>query len=117
MLEKVQAYFSCGYIVINKKRGSAEFVVNSIPKLQKLIIPHFKHHPLHYPKQLSFEILVWIVDILDKKAPYDKEVFAHMIKLAYSMNEVTNRTMAQEHLILRINRHSRRVFRKTTLTT
>lgn len=83
-----------GDISVNKKRGSAEYVVNSIPKLQKCIIPHFKQHPLHYSKQLSYLKLALIVDILDKKAHYDKEVFAHIIQLAYSMNEETNRTTA-----------------------
>jgi len=91
VLEQVQSYFKCGNVFINQKRGSAEFVVNSIPDLQRWIIPHFISYPLHCSKQRSFLIFLSIVDILDKKTHYNKEVFASLIKMAFTMNEVTNR--------------------------
>lgn len=92
ILEKVQSYFKCGNVFINKRRGSAEFVVNSTPDLQKLIIPHFINYPLHCSKQRSFLIFLSIVDILGKTAHYNKEVLASLIKMAFTMNEVTNRS-------------------------
>jgi hypothetical protein len=91
ILQQVQSYFKCGNVFINEKRGSAEFVVNSIPDLQRWIIPHFISYPLHCSKQRSFLIFLSIVDILDKKAHYNKEVFASLIQMAFTMNEVTNR--------------------------
>jgi hypothetical protein len=72
ILEQVQSDFNCGNVFINKKRGSAEFVVSSILDLQKWIIPHFINYPLHYSKQRSFLIFLSIVDILGKKAHYNK---------------------------------------------
>jgi LAGLIDADG endonuclease len=91
ILEQVQSYFKCGNVFINKKGGYAEFVVNSIPDLQKWIIPHFINYPLHCSKQRSFWIFLSNVDILGEKAHYNKEVFASLIKMAFTMNEITNR--------------------------
>jgi hypothetical protein len=40
--------------------------------------------------------MVSIIDILVSKSHYDKEIFGKMIKLIFSMNHVTNRTIDQE---------------------
>jgi hypothetical protein len=58
ILEQVQSYFKCGNVYINKKKGSAEFVVNSIPNLIQITLPHFINYPLHCSKQRSFLIFV-----------------------------------------------------------
>lgn len=96
VLEKIKNYFNCGYITINQKTYSAEFVVKSIPDLQNFIIPHFNKYPVFLSKQSSFLTMVLIIDILVNKDHYDKNVFGKMIKLIFSMNEVTNRTIDQE---------------------
>jgi len=100
VLEKIRIYFNCGYISTNKKNNSAEFVVSSIKDLKYLIIPHFYNYPLHLSKQSSFIILENIINILNEKAHYDKNIFANVIKLAFSMNEVNNRTMDQQNKLL-----------------
>lgn len=96
VLESIKNYFNCGHIYINKNTYSAEYVVSSIPDLQNVIIPHFNKYPVHASKQSAFLIMTSVVDILVNKAHYDVDVFAKMIKLIFSMNHVTNRTIDQE---------------------
>lgn len=96
VLVSIKDYFKCGYITINENTNSAEFTVKSMTDLLDIIIPHFKQYPLHSAKQYSFLMLVLIVDILKDKKHYDPQVLAQLIKMIYSMNEVTNRTITQE---------------------
>jgi len=96
VLEEVQKYFNCGKIYINQKTYSAEYVVNSLTDLQNIIIPHFYKYPVFLSKEPPALFLVSIVDILTKKEHYNKETPAEFIKLVYSMNDVTNRTIERE---------------------
>jgi len=96
VLENIKNYFNCGYIHINQKTYSAEYVVKSILNLQNIIISHFIKYSIHASKQSSFLIMISVIDILVNKTHYDINVFAKMIKLIFSMNHVTNRTIDQE---------------------
>jgi len=57
------------------------------------VIPHFKNYPLHLGKEKAFLILTDIVTYLIAKAHFDKETLVKIIKLAYSMNDTTNRNL------------------------
>ena len=96
VLESIMKQFKCGYITINNNTHSAEYTVNSLTDLVHIIIPHFSTYKLHSAKQYSFLMMVKIIHILIDKKHYESQVLASVIKMAYSMNKVTNRTIEQE---------------------
>jgi LAGLIDADG endonuclease len=92
VLEKIKEYFNCGIITINNSKHSVEYRVQSIKKLQNIIIPHFSLYPVYLAKYHALKSLSLIVNLLENKTHFTIEGTIKIVNYAYLMNQVTNRT-------------------------
>ncbi len=69
ILEKIQRFFKCGKIFINRRKDNHKenlyrYCVRSISDLSLKIIPFFKANPLETAKQRDFKQFVLIIDMM-----------------------------------------------------
>lgn len=68
-IELVQNFFgNIGHIYKNPKKGSVEFVVDSIPEICARVVPHFLEYPLYGEKQQSFQLFMIVAKAIHAKA-------------------------------------------------
>ena len=99
VLNAIKRYFGCGYVFVNEKTHSAEYVVASLTDLVTIIIPHFKEYPLFCAKLHSFNLLTTIALALFNKENRTEEGRRDLLILALSMNKTTNRTKERIDLL------------------
>jgi len=91
VLDSIKTYFNCGYVTINNKNHTAEFIVDKIEELNNIIIPHFSNYPVFCAKLHAFNLFKDIVIALYTKDKRTIEGRRELLKLALSMNATTNR--------------------------
>ena len=91
VLDAIQAYFKCGKVSVNEKNHTAEYLVDKLEDLIKIIIPHFMQYPVHCAKLHEFELFHKIVIALYNKEKRTIEGRRELLKMALSMNATTNR--------------------------
>jgi hypothetical protein len=90
-LEKIQTYFGCGSIVLNKRYDNHNedlyrFCVRSIKELQEKIIPFFEKFPLRTYKYNDFLIFRKVIRNMSKKKHLKEKGFTQVLKLIGTMN-------------------------------
>jgi len=91
VLDAIKAYFKCGIVTINVKNHTAEYKVERLEDLFKIIIPHFINYPVFCAKLHAFELFTKIVQALFNKEKRTIEGRRELLKMALSMNSTTNR--------------------------
>src|SRR5215475_1756524 len=67
ILDSIKLYLNCGNVTINNKNYTAEFVVDKIEELYKIIIPHYSNYPVFCSKLHAFNLFKEIVIALFNK--------------------------------------------------
>jgi hypothetical protein len=91
VLDSIQSYFNCGKIIINNKNHTAEFVVERLEELKRIILPHFYNYPVFCAKLHAFHLFKEIVNALFNKDKRTIEGRRELLKYSLSMNVTTNR--------------------------
>lgn len=79
-------YFNnCGSLVEHTKRNSIEFVVSS-SDIIKYIKPHIMKYPIYGTKWRSFQALIEILFLLNKKQEIDFYSYIQVIKISAALN-------------------------------
>lgn len=92
VLDSIISYFGCGKITIEISRHTATYQVTKITDLLNIIIPHFNEHPLFCAKLHAFNLFKLIIENLNNNIHKGIEGKKKIVKMALSMNKVTNRT-------------------------
>lgn len=90
-LEKIQQFFECGSIILNKRYDNHRedlyrFCVRSVTDLEEKIIPFFEKFPLKTYKQNDFLIFKKVVRQMSLKKHLEKKGFTQILKLLGTMN-------------------------------
>lgn len=90
-LEKLQSYFDCGRIFVNRrydnhKENLYRFCVRSFTDLKDNIVPFFRENKLQTAKQKDFEIFAKIIDLMSEGNHLSENGIKKIIKLATNMN-------------------------------
>lgn len=91
VLDSIKLYFNCGIVTTNIKNYTAEYQVERLEDLSKIIIPHFQIYPVFCAKLHAFELFTQIVLALFNKEKRTIEGRRELLKMALSMNSTTNR--------------------------
>ena len=67
VLLSIKDYLNCGVVTENNRLHSAEYIVDKLEELIKIIIPHFIKYPVFYAKLHSFELFYDLVSALYNK--------------------------------------------------
>ena len=86
ILQLIQkAFGGIGSISKMSKKG-VMFKVSSIKNLNEIIIPYFMRYPLLTSKQVNFELLKKVVDLINKKEHLTREGIQKIVAIRASMN-------------------------------
>lgn len=92
----IKDYFNCGVVTENNRLHTAEYIVDKLEDLIKIIIPHFFKYPVFCAKLHSFELFYDLVSALSGAKTHRslssqrREIKFWLVK-ALSMNVTTNR--------------------------
>lgn len=94
----MQAYFSCGTVVIdNRKENAYKFLVSNLKDLTNIIIPHFDKYNLQSSKQLDFLNFKDAVELL--KHRNDDDNIQLILSLKNNMNSKRAYSERWKHFI------------------
>lgn len=99
VLDEIQLFFGCGYVTVNNRNHTAEFLVERLEELKNKIIPHFINYPVFCAKLHAFNLLNLIVTALINKEKRTIEGRRELLKMALSMNSTNNRTEDRINLL------------------
>jgi len=86
VLEALRTFFGCGRVRGKGPTSSvAIFAVDSMPDLERTIVPFFEHHPL-VVKRDDFLRFAAIVQAMRRKEHLERSGFERVVRLAYGMN-------------------------------
>jgi hypothetical protein len=86
LMKYIKCYFGVGRVYKSLKRNEVQFVVNSFPQLEKVIINHFDRYPLKSGKLNSYQIFKEIIEMMKNKLHLKKEGLSKIIKICNLMN-------------------------------
>jgi len=98
LLERVQAFFSCGGIRFCKKDGCYKYEVRDVDDLGR-IIAHFAAYPLQSRKGSSYKIFEEVYKKVKKSEHLSVAGVNDIIEMAYSMNPEGKRGQAKQQLL------------------
>ena len=96
VLFKIQEYFSCGIVKINRRHDTHRehmyrYCVRSIKELDEIIIPFFDKYQLHTNKRKDFLIFKRIVKIMSESSIRDDKFLRKVSKIVSLMNNKKKR--------------------------
>lgn len=91
VLLSIKDYFNCGVVTENNRLHTAEYIVDKLEDLIKIIIPHFIKYPVFCAKLHSFELFYDLVSALYNKTHRSLSDRKLLLIKALSMNVTTNR--------------------------
>lgn len=86
LLNMVKAFFCCGHLSLEDKRGAMTFAVRDINSINNIIIPHFSNYPLRGTKHLDFLSFKKAIDLINSKEHLTKEGIDKIIRISNNMN-------------------------------
>lgn len=100
-LEKLQSFFGCGRIFINRRHDNHRenlyrFCIRSFKDLEEKIVPFFKENKLQTAKKKDFDIFAKIIHLMKDKKHLSENGIKKIIILATKMNTGKRKQMFQE---------------------
>jgi hypothetical protein len=86
-LYRIKSFFGVGTIVVNKKRGHANYAVRNVKDIYSFIIPHFNKYPLLTQKQADFELFQTIVNLIIQNQHTTPDGLKKIVELRASLNK------------------------------
>jgi len=84
-INMVKYFFSCGFILHNKK-GIIDFTIRDMNCIKNILIPHFLKYPLRGTKHLDFMYFKKAFDIINCKEHLTEKGIDELIKISNNMN-------------------------------
>ena len=102
VLSQMKSYFDCGSIRFNRYDQTNRYEVRSLEKLNEVIIPHFRKHPLLSSKVKDFAIFCQVCELMSEGKHKTIKGLKILINLALKMNVNGSRRYSKEFLLNRL---------------
>jgi len=87
LIKAIQNYFGVGTLLINKKKNTVVFSVQSVKDIVKSVIPHFDKYPLITQKRADFLLWKMAVEVIANKEHLTLEGLRKIVAIRASINK------------------------------
>lgn len=86
LMKYIKCYFGVGRVYKSLKRNEIQFIVNSFPQIEEVIVNHFNYYPLKSGKLSSYQMFKKVVEMMKNKLHLKKEGLSKIIEICNLMN-------------------------------
>jgi len=86
LMDKIKNQLNCGKLTVAFKNPKAQYRINKLLDIDKILIPLFNKYPLQGVKRLDYTDFVKIVELMKNKAHLTKEGLDQIFEIKAGMN-------------------------------